>query len=54
LDGKTFTKRTIEYPQPDIILLWAYTAVDKAELETDWPILVNHQAVQVLALMKSA
>lgn len=50
LDNLKVLKVQLETIQPDIILnCGAYTAVDKAESETELADLVNHQAVAVLA-----
>jgi dTDP-4-dehydrorhamnose reductase len=50
LDDTKLLKEQLETIQPNIILnCGAYTAVDKAELETELADLVNHQAVAVLA-----
>ena len=50
LDNLSVLKSQLETIQPNIILnCGAYTAVDKAESETESADLVNHQAVAVLA-----
>lgn len=50
LDNLSVLKSQLETIQPNIILnCGAYTAVDKAESETELADLVNHQAVAVLA-----